>query len=80
MLADLGAGGDVLVVGHKGNDGYEELIDKSGNNRGKLIEAVGRLREMPQPSGVARWKAYCGLDQLPPPPAGGRWVFELGEP
>lgn len=78
--ADLGAGGDVLIVGHKGNDGFEELVAKSGGNRGNVIEAVGRLREMPRRGDLPKWKAYCGLDDLPPPPPGGRWVLELGEP
>ena len=78
--ADLGAGGDVLIVGHQSNDGFEELVAKSSGNRGNLIEAVGRLREMPRRGELPKWKAYCGRDDLPPPPAGGRWVLELGEP
>ena len=78
--ADLGAGGDVLIVGHKGNDGFEELVAKSSGNRGQLIEAVGRLRALPRRADLPQWKAYCGLDDLPPPPPGGRWVLELGEP
>ncbi|HWS99795.1 MAG TPA: hypothetical protein VN256_05920 [Pyrinomonadaceae bacterium] len=80
VLADLGAGGDVLIVGHKGNDDYEALLGKSSGNRGQLIEAVGRLREMPPRDKILRWKAYCGLDQLPPARPAGRWVLELELP
>lgn len=74
------SGGDVLIVGHKGNDDFEELISKSSGNRGNFIEAVGRLREMPPRDKILKWKAYCGLEQLPQLPAGGRWVLELEEP
>lgn len=80
VLADLGAGGDVLIVGHKGSDEYEELLSRSSGNGGKVIEAIGRLREMPPPEKILRWKAYCGLDQLPPARPAGRWVLELELP
>lgn len=79
--ASLGAGGDVLIVGSKyDRSGFDELVGKSGGNKGRQIEVVGKLRELPATSALEKWKAYCGVDQLPPAPEGGRWVLEMHEP
>jgi hypothetical protein len=81
VLADLGAGGDVLIVGSKyAGAGFDELVGKAVGNKDKMIEVTGKLREMPQASAIDSWKAYCGLDKLPPAPSGGRWVLEMHEP
>lgn len=79
--AGLGAGGDVLIVGSKyAHSGFDELVSKANGNKGRQIEVVGKLREMPTSSALETWKAYCGLDNLPPAPQGGRWVLEMQEP
>jgi hypothetical protein len=81
VLADLGAGGDVLIVGSKYvGAGFNELVSKSGGNKDKMIEVIGKLREMPPASTIDSWKAYCALEKLPPKPTGGRWVLEMHEP
>lgn len=81
VLADLGAGGDVLIVGaNYSRSGFEELVKKSSGNQGKPIEVIGKLREMPLNGAPEAWKAYCGMEKLPPTPAGGRWVLEMHEP
>jgi hypothetical protein len=81
VLADLGAGGDVFIVGSKyDRSGFDELVSKASGNRGKPIEVVGKLREKPWAVQIDRWKAYCGFDQLPPTPQGGRWVLEMKQP
>lgn len=79
--ASLGAGGDVLIVGSKyDRSGFDELVNKSSGNKGQQIEVVGKLREMPSASAIEKWKAYCGIEKLPPTPQGGRWVLEMHEP
>jgi len=81
VLADLGTGGDVLIVASKyAYSGFDELITKSTGNQGRQIEVVGKLRAMPFVSSIPRGQAYCGSDQLPSAPSGGRWVLEMHEP
>lgn len=81
VLADLGAGGDVLIVGNKyDRSGFDELVSKANGNKGKQIEVMGKLRKMPSVRLIEKWKAYCELDKLPPTPAGGRWVLEMRQP
>lgn len=81
VLADLGTGGDVLIVGAKySHRGFDELLSKSTNNKDKTIEVIGKLRELPAQSQIESWKNYCGIENLPPKPGGGRWVLEIQEP
>lgn len=81
VLADLGAGGDVLVVGSNyDRGGFDELVSKAKGNQGKPLEVVGKLREMPTSAELESWKAYCGMEKLPTKPSGGRWVLEMHEP
>ena len=80
VLADLGDGGDVLIVASKyAHAGFDELVNKA-TNKGAVIEVIGKLREMPAAATIPTWKVYCGMDKLPAVPAGGRWVLEMQEP
>ncbi len=80
VMADLGTGGEVMIVGaNYSNGGYEELLTKSKDNKGKEIEVIGKLREMPSKSFLEAWKAYCGIETLPPP-TGNRWALEMQQP
>jgi hypothetical protein len=81
VLADLATGGDVLIVASKyAHDGFDELVSKATGNGSRQIEVIGKLREMPLASSISSSKAFCGLNQLPSAPAGGRWVLEMHEP
>ena len=80
VLAGVGSGGDILIVASKyANAGFDELISKA-NGQGAEIEVIGKLREMPGARTIPAWKAYCGIEKLAAPPAGGRWVLEMQEP
>jgi hypothetical protein len=81
VLADLAAGGDVLIVGSKyAHSGFDELISKATANKGREIEIIGKLRELPRAASIPDWKAFCGMDKLPAAPSGGHWVLEMQEP
>jgi len=80
VLADLGPGGDVVIVASKyAHAGFDELAGKA-SGKGAEIEVIGKLREMPPAARVPAWKAYCGVEKLPAAPAAGRWVLEMQEP
>ena len=79
VLADLGPGGDILIVASQyAHSGFDELLSKA-TSKGVEIEVIGKLREMPTALSM-RDKTYCGIDKLPPARQGGRWVLEMHDP
>jgi hypothetical protein len=72
VLATLGKYDDILIFSYSDVSG---LVQRADGNEGKIIEAVGRLTQMPHR--IPTWKKYCGLEKLSPRP---RWVFEEERP
>lgn len=80
VLTALGNGEEVLVVGGDyANLGFKEIKEKAENNKGQIIELLGKLKPMPARSEMKTWFPYCGLEQLPPTKSN-RWIFEFYQP
>lgn len=71
VVATLGRD-DVLIFSYTG---WTELLKRAAGNEGHQIEAIGRLR--PMPDRPPSWKKFCGLEELSRRP---RWLLEEERP